>query len=386
MAPAAMLLSASLSGGARAAAGGGRRGERLAGPRAVQPLAASRHWWRLASCSSVARDEDVASAAAAGVNRGNGEVSTTPASDAGVLGRRGISARLAAALAAPLLAEESAARAEGEAASPPPVPAPEAGEEGAAPEASVEAAAAAKPARGAANLAFVDISIDGGEPERVVVDLSLGRKEAPAGARRFVELVTGDLSCMKLPVPLIAGSKVEYLDPVSFRSAGPTDTRLKATVNRCEDASANESTRAALEKEHASQTVSHLGSAMVVSIKVKEDPAMADAAAPTGKLVARNGKLEVVPDGPRAALMPLPPAGTAFAVTTSTTTAAAPGAGAPEDRDKLLELDRTHLIVGKIVQGKSDAPASPFPPSLPLSDPVTHSLPSIPDSVHCHYG
>jgi len=155
---------------------------------------------------------------------------------------------------------------------------------------------------------------------------------------------------MKLPVPLIAGSKVEYLDPVSFRSAGPTDTRLKATTVRCEDANASAtSTRAALEKEHAAQTRSHLGSEMLVSITVREDPAMADAEAPTGKLVARNGKLEVVPDGPRAALMPLPPSGTAFAITTTSPDAPAES---QEDQQKLRDLDRTNLIVGKIIQGE----------------------------------
>ncbi len=80
---------------------------------------------------------------------------------------------------------------------------------------------------------------------------------------------------------------------------------------------------------------------------MKEESSKAGAA-PTGKLVARNGKLEMVPDTPRGDLMPLPPSGTSFVLTTVTQQSAIDA----ESLSKLKELDETYLIVGSVVEGE----------------------------------
>lgn len=112
---------------------------------------------------------------------------------------------------------------------------------------------------------------------------------------------------------------------------------------RCEEAAERAgagTVREALERELKSQGEGHAAGEFLLSIKVRQDPGEVEA--PTGKLVSRNGKLEVVADSPRAELMPLPPAGTAFAITL-------PGA-----QPALLEkLDATNLIVGSVPDEES---------------------------------
>ena len=61
-----------------------------------------------------------------------------------------------------------------------------------------------------------------------------------------------------------------------------------------------------------------------------------------------NGKLEMVPDTPRGDLMPLPPSGTSFVLTTVTQQSAIDA----ESLSKLKELDETYLIVGSVVEGE----------------------------------
>ena len=66
---------------------------------------------------------------------------------------------------------------------------------------------------------------------------------------------------------------------------------------RCEEAAERAgagTVREALERELKSQGEGHAAGEFLLSIKVRQDPGEVEA--PTGKLVSRNGKLEVVAD------------------------------------------------------------------------------------------
>ena len=95
--------------------------------------------------------------------------------------------------------------------------------------------------------------------------------EAPRGVGRFLELATGELSCMKAPA-LISGARFEYLDEISIRSSGSTKTRLKATTRRCDESSSPDP-RALLEKELAAQSRSHAGKTRRTQDHIQHRPA-----------------------------------------------------------------------------------------------------------------
>ncbi|QDZ25413.1 hypothetical protein HOP50_17g79540 [Chloropicon primus] len=188
--------------------------------------------------------------------------------------------------------------------------------------------------RGGALRVYLEVEVDGESFGRVVVDLDCG---GPAGVKKFVELATGELACMKLPNSLITGSKFDFITPGFISSSGPTATRLKATAMKCSELSGGESQeRSKLEAELKEQSRSHKDEGgFWLSLRVREDADKVEA--PSGKLVSRNGKLEVVADYPRADLMPLPPSGTSFAFTLG-----------EADAKELEKLDQTNLIVGRV--------------------------------------
>lgn len=204
---------------------------------------------------------------------------------------------------------------------------------------------------------YLDVEVDNEGVGRIGIALD-AVDTAPAGVKRFLELATGELSCMSLPNSLITGSKFDFIDETTLRSSGPTQTRLKATTTKCdrerESAAPSSSSappvRSLLERELASQTRSHASSGdPVVSIEVAEDASKVSA--PAGKLISKNGRLEVVEDTPREDLMPLPPSGTSYVITTVDGGEGSAPADEVQAR-QLRDLDRTHLIVGRVVEGR----------------------------------
>jgi cyclophilin family peptidyl-prolyl cis-trans isomerase len=194
---------------------------------------------------------------------------------------------------------------------------------------------------------YLDIEVDNESFGSVVVELDSDK--APNGAKRFLELATGELSCMKLPNALLAGTKFDYIDDFSLRNSGPTQTRLKATSFKCDEqvgsASKAASVRTLLEKElevqAAGQGRSHVDeTAPVVSILVRD---IDDSTPAPAKLISKNGKLEFVEDTPRADLMPSAPSGTSFQISVASQAA--------QSQQRLRSLDQTHLVVGLVVEG-----------------------------------
>ena len=198
---------------------------------------------------------------------------------------------------------------------------------------------------------FLDIQVDNESFGTVVVELDSDK--APNGAKRFLQLATGELSCMKLPNALLTGTKFDYIDEFSLRNSGPTQTRLKATSFKCDeqlDPATKASVRTLLEKELDAQMAgrgrSHLDeAAAVVSILVRD---ISDETPAPAKLISKNGKLEFVEDTPRAELMPSAPSGTAFQISVADRSVAE---NVPGGVAQLRTLDQTHLIVGRVVEG-----------------------------------
>ncbi|TVU22231.1 hypothetical protein EJB05_31915, partial [Eragrostis curvula] len=179
-------------------------------------------------------------------------------------------------------------------------------------EEAVDAAAAAAPGPCVAELpvtakAFLDVSI-GGEPAgRITVGLF--GDAAPAGASRFLSLVTGVGYRRKEFVKIVPGY-VQHAGVVSYPAVPAATDRLAAEADallaRCGG-------------------VVH-GAAGAVSIVVR-DPSLPP---PKPKLVARGGKLEVEEEQVGVA-----PNGTEFVITTK----------------EAPELDASAVLVGRVLDG-----------------------------------
>lgn len=210
------------------------------------------------------------------------------------LGRRAAAAAIAIAAAPALLLSVSPASSKAQEAEAAPAP-----------------AAAAAPSSCLAELpvtakAFLDVSI-GGEPAgRITVGLF--GDAAPAGASRFLSLVTGVGYRRKEFVKIVPGY-VQHSGVVSYPAIPAVTDRLAAEA---------EAVRARCGAVHAA--------AGAVSIVVR-DPSLPP---PKPKLVARGGKLEVEEE--QAGVVPN---GTEFVVTTE----AAP------------ELDASAVLVGRVLDG-----------------------------------